>query len=592
MLAGQTYILCGLSRLTLRVARRLTANRAQVIVVQMSRSGDRLRGLIDDGAQVIDAADREDMAEVLRGVGIGNAHCLLALSEDDLDNLRAAVAAREVAPDLPVVLRAFDPALAEGLEHGLNIRRAYSVSALAAPAFVAAACGDRVVETLRLGDGEVPICEVIVRPHSPLNNLMPQEVDERFGCCVLARRGSGEWQIAEPGQPGPPLTAGESALIGGLLPNVLALVGRNAALAAPHGTGQAHKRVKRKRAFHGKRFGPRHTLLPVVAFSLGALLVVSVIVFAIALRLSIADAIYFVITTATTTGYGDISLKDSPDWLKLFGNVIMVSGGALFGVLFSYLSAITTTERLEERMGRQASRMRGHVVVAGLGNVGYRMVRQLADMGWNVAAIELAENARFVEALREQVPVLVGDARLPENLERAGVDQAAAFIACTNDDLANIQACLHARRLNSSIRTVARMYEDPLAERLTTAFQIDEALSASQVAAGAFFGAATDERAMRPVKSGDLDLLACRLTIDRENASLDRWTAESVQAIAVYRRDGSLLPPREAIQSLAAGDQVILCGPAAAVREIMTGQREPRNQTGSDLSNKVVARKT
>ena len=34
---------------------------------------------------------------------------------------------------------------------------------------------------------------------------------------------------------------------------------------------------------------------------------------------ALVDALYFVVTTATTTGYGDISLKDTPDWLKLFG---------------------------------------------------------------------------------------------------------------------------------------------------------------------------------------------------------------------------------------------------------------------------------
>ena len=76
---------------------------------------------------------------------------MLALSESDLENLRGAVAARDLAPTVPVVLRAFDPLLADQLEQGWNVRRAYSVSALAAPAFVAAACGDAVLETLRLG---------------------------------------------------------------------------------------------------------------------------------------------------------------------------------------------------------------------------------------------------------------------------------------------------------------------------------------------------------------------------------------------------------------------------------------------------------
>src|SRR2546421_106602 len=61
------------------------------------------------------------------------------------------------------------------------------------------------------------------------------------------------------------------------------------------------------------------TLLPWVAMTLSFLLLAAVLVFAAALHLRPIDALYFVVTTATTTGYGDISLHDAPAWLKLFG---------------------------------------------------------------------------------------------------------------------------------------------------------------------------------------------------------------------------------------------------------------------------------
>lgn len=573
MQAGQKYIICGLSRLAVRVARRLSANQVQVTILTLSQGHERLLGELGDEIEIVHPQTGEDLSETLGAAGIAGAHCLLALAEDDLDNLRAIVAARSVAPDLPAVLRAFDPALAQGLEQGLNIRRAYSVSALAAPAFVAAAFGDHVLETLRLGDGEVPICVVTVRDSSPLANLTPAAVDERFGCRVIARDfgADGVWKMIPTDSTGDPLAEGEKILIGGLLGKVLALVGKNATLAANR-RPRSSKRLKRrsKRSSGSRAFSFRHTRLPAVAISLLIVLVISVIVFASALKLSIVDAIYFVITTATTTGYGDISLKDAPWWLKLFGNVVMLTGGALLGVLFSYLAAITTTERLEEMMGQRASRMEGHVVVAGLGNVGYRVVRSLRDLGADVAAIELLPDARFVEALREQVPVLAGDARLSETLERASIADAAVFIACTNNDLANIEACLHAKRLNPAIRTVARVYEDLLAEKLTRAFQIDAALSASQIAAGAFFGAAADERAMRPIHAGELNLLACRLTVvdETDKSEIESARNAGVTLLAVRPPSGDLRPPGAQNEPLEPGSQVIACGPARALREL------------------------
>ena len=87
--------------------------------------------------------------------------------------MRAALAASEVAPELPIVIRAFDPDSrtrssvdAPGDDAGLRIRRAYSVAHLAAPYFVAAALLDEDEEnvvTLRLGDEYVNVCQMRVR---------------------------------------------------------------------------------------------------------------------------------------------------------------------------------------------------------------------------------------------------------------------------------------------------------------------------------------------------------------------------------------------------------------------------------------------
>ena len=137
MLSGKRFILWGLCRLSVRVAQAMTAGRAKVTVVRLRGEADALLPLLGPEVQTVNA-EALSPADTLRAAGLLGATALLALSENDLDNLHAAVAAREAAPDVPVVLRAFDPLLADQLEQGGNVRRAYSVSALAAPAFVAA----------------------------------------------------------------------------------------------------------------------------------------------------------------------------------------------------------------------------------------------------------------------------------------------------------------------------------------------------------------------------------------------------------------------------------------------------------------------
>ncbi|MCW3061983.1 MAG: TrkA-N domain protein [Capsulimonas sp.] len=564
MLQGKRFIIHGISRLAVRVARTLAASNAEVTVLRRPSDGDEFIRMLPPGARVLETNADEDVRRLVEA-GAARADCLLALGDDDLDNLRAAVAAHTAAPELPVVLRTFDPGLADQLEQGLNIRRAYSMSALAAPAFIAAACGDEVLETLRLGDGEAPICRLVVRPGSPFIGRTTAQVKTRFGCGVLARATeANDWQPVLGDGMDAPIGEGEQILVGGPLSQVLHVICRNAGWL---GDG---KRRRKRRAVRPAPRTPslqRRTLLPAVAALLSAVLVISITVFSYALHLRPIDALYFVITTVN----GDSSLKASPGWLKLFGCVVMLSGGALLGIVFSYLAALATAERLDETMGRRAGRMSGHVVLAGLGNLGYRVARLLTEQGMEVAVLEMSATARFADAVRSITPVLTGDARLPENLERASVRQAAAFLGCTNDDLSNIQACLHVRRVNPDATVIARVFDDALAERLADAFAIDRALSASQCAVGAFVGAATDERALRPLHVGSLSLIACRYTITLPftKADMDAWRANGVRILAFRTPASPVQPPSDLTGALDPGDEIILCGPADAVRQIM-----------------------
>ena len=565
MLSGKRFVIWGLCRLSVRVAQAMAAGRAQVTVIRLSGEDEALLPLLEGGVKTMDAQVGAAGA-ILRAAELAGATALLALSESDLSNLHAAVAARDAAPHVPVVLRAFDPLLADQLEQGWNVRRAYSVSALAAPAFVAAACGDTVLETLRLGDGEVPLCRMTVRAGSPLLGLAAAEVKIRFGCAVLARLDpQAEWRAVAGEAALEPLAAGEQVLIGGPREAVLRAVTRN------RGWRKTRRRFWKR--FPKSRARRRPTRLLPIAAVLAAALVASIFVFRHALHLSPVDALYFVVTTATTTGYGDISLKDTPDWVKLYGCAVMLTGGALLGIVFSYLAALATAERLDETLSRRAGSLTGHVIVAGLGNLGYRVTRQLTDLGLDVAVLDLAPRPRFAESLRDRAPVLAGDASLPDNLERVGAASAAAFLACTNDDLANIQACLYAKRLNPKITTVARIFDDTLAEQLPHAFAIDRALSASGAAVSAFVGAATDELALRPLPLGGLAFLVGRHQMPHTLTTelLEEWRASGVRQLAFRLKAGPLQAASELAPPHPAGTELILCGPAEAVRGIIGG---------------------
>ena len=555
--AGRWFVLTGLTRLSVRVARLLVEDGAGVALVT-SDPDDPLRTLLPEEVRVV--LDPGDHERALSDAGLSGATALLVMGEDDLENLHLAVVGNTVGPDVPIVIRIFNPVLSDQFHEYMNVRRAYSVSALSAPTFVAAALSEDVVATMHLGDAEVILCRILVNPGSAIAGRTAGDVERDLDVAVVATAGAAGWQGASPDDR---IEEGQEILVGGLLVPVLDLAVRdNRRLEA------GRRRARRRRLPRPmRRSRGRPTLLPVAAAILSALLVAAGITFALAEDLAFVDAVYFTITAA----FGDYLLGEATWWLKVVGILTILGGGALAAVLFSQLTAFATAERLEERIGRRARQLTDHVVVAGLGTVGYRVARLMSDLGIPVVAVERSPDASFREALGERAPVLFGDIRLPETLERAGIAQAACLIACTDDDLANVVACLHARRLNDGIRTIARVFDEGLAGRVERAFRIDASLSTTQVAAPAFASAASDQRAVRRVRRDGTTFLALRHELG-EPLGLDdveQWRVRGLRVLAFRRGLGAVQSVSRLSEGLVPGDAVIVTGPDEVVREIV-----------------------
>lgn len=577
------FVLSGMSRLAVRVANAL-AERGQVVVL-FGEDPERLEELLDPRVQRRRTERRIDRE--LRQVDLSSVECFLALDDDDLDNVAASVAAKTIAPAVPVVVRAFNASIADQLEGLLGVRRAFSTAAISAPSFVACVLGARVVETMRLGDTQVPICAIDVPDGSPLVGLSPLELQRRFGCALLGHGGAGEdWQPTTGDEHR--LRPGDVALVGGPAQRVLELTRRAGPPTSPPRRGRSPRRSRPRRATRGGlRWVREPTMLPIATIGFAVLLVVTMLVFGLTLHLNPVDALY----SAVTTAFGSPNLPASHVWLKVFAVGAMVAGGALVGVLFAYFAAVATAQRLEQRMDRRARRLSGHVVIAGLGKVGYQIEQVLYQMGMGTAVIELAPDPQFLATVGDRTPVLTGDVRLGENLQRAGIEGAAAFIACTTDDLVNIEACVQASRLNPGIRTVARVFDEVLASRALESFRIGATLSTSAIAATAFVGAAVDWRSRRPFQVGGTRYLSLRHEVAEPipDSQVDEWHRRGVRILAFRRSSGRAAEPADGATALGPGDRMVLAGPWEAVASVLeeTGRPEAAGGTSPVASTEA-----
>src|SRR3954454_20273874 len=166
----------------------------------------------------------------------------------------------------------------------------------------------------------------------------------------------------------------------------------------------------------------------------------------------------------------------------------------------------TKKQQLPEWQRMVASLYRDHVVVVGLGKVGYQIIKGLLELHETVVAVDLADRTQLREDVFDfGVPIIQGNARNVKTLEQAGVRVASAVILATSDDLTNLDGGLTARDLNPKARIVLRLFDESLAAKVAGAFTLP-AISTAQVAAPAFIAAATGRKVYHEFRLADRPL--------------------------------------------------------------------------------------
>jgi Trk K+ transport system NAD-binding subunit len=252
-------------------------------------------------------------------------------------------------------------------------------------------------------------------------------------------------------------------------------------------------------------------------------------------------------------------------WLQILFFITPIVGLAVAadGVLRFGVALFNRRERKEAWQVAIASTYRNHIVVCGLGKVGYRVTKELLRLGEDVVGIERNPDIPFLEELQQMnVPVLLGDARTRDILEKASVQEASAIVACTQDDLTNLDIALDAREIKPDIKVVMRMFDGKLAEKVRRGFGIRTAFSTSALAAPAFAAAATRAKIDQSFYVDDVLMNVARAMI-QEGSALDgrtvAWVEEELDLTIVLHENQDAVDPHPAPDvTLQAGDCVVV----------------------------------
>lgn len=215
-----------------------------------------------------------------------------------------------------------------------------------------------------------------------------------------------------------------------------------------------------------------------------AIFALATVVFHITESLSWVDAVYFTTTVLTTTGFGDISLYHSEPLVKLFGVLLMLVGVTFASIIFSFIVDWLLARRAERALGRMQYRVQGHIILCGLGRLGYQIALELLKRGHKVLVIESSLDNRFADLVRSSGGmVFVADATLSRNLRRANIGHAKALLSVIQNDLKNLEIGLIARSLQQHVPLVLRIFDKDIAHQVQEKLSIPVALSASAITA-------------------------------------------------------------------------------------------------------------
>lgn len=223
----------------------------------------------------------------------------------------------------------------------------------------------------------------------------------------------------------------------------------------------------------------------------------------------------------------------------LFGALLIGEGIVRFGMLMvsrrqgdaAWVRIVTSTQR-------------NHIVVCGLGHLGFRVIEALRQRGATVVAIEKNPDARHLQKARTlNVMTIVADMKDDDALKDAGIEHAKAVVIATNDDLANIEVALDSRRLNPSIKIFMRQYDQQIAGKLSAAFEINHAFSSAALAAPLLAEQVLGMDTLAQFSLDGKSFLTRETTADR-NETIALLEQREPLRVLLTEKDGAWLPVR------------------------------------------------
>lgn len=295
---------------------------------------------------------------------------------------------------------------------------------------------------------------------------------------------------------------------------------------------------------------------------------------------SLLDALYMTVITITTVGYNEVHPLSTAGRVFTIG-LILVGVGTFFYAATLFMTLLVGGELFERRRTRRLSRMlddlHDHYIVCGFGRMGAIIARELARQGAAFVIIE-RDVDRMHQAIERGYLAVAADASNEDVLKRVRIDRARGLIAAVSTDAENVYAVLSARLMRPDLFIVGRAESEDARGKLRRA-GADRVISPYHLG-----GLQLAQTALRPAvvdfvelatSSENLDLNLEQVHIGDHSELNGRSLIEAglrqrygVVVVGIRRADGRMDFNPEPDTAMRAGDDLVVLGRAASLREL------------------------
>ena len=182
-------LLVGLGRLGIRTFHILRRLGHDVVVLERNGDAPFLDEVRRDGSPILIGDARREA--FLVDANVADARSIVLATTDDLANLEIALDARRLNPKIRVVMRMFDPNMAEKVKEGFQIRTVMSAASLAAPAFAVAALERDIVSSSVVDDTLVVTRRWTATKGAPITGRTVADLMRDYGIGIVERKAKG-----------------------------------------------------------------------------------------------------------------------------------------------------------------------------------------------------------------------------------------------------------------------------------------------------------------------------------------------------------------------------------------------------------------